>query len=136
MKYSPLRKKVRLTPDSSIVGNLEGNKRELAADIKFIDAYNEESFQSPHCDQAILHSPGVCVYCDHHPLWQKLREQWRINFSDTQDPDKAPCPSTYFRKAEVRDLWSGNVAWTQTDIDESKEFWKQFQEDYYQERMP
>lgn len=62
----------------------------------------------PHCDSAILHSPGVCKYCDVHPDWQELRELWRINFSDTSDPDKAPCPSTFTRTAETRDRWHGN----------------------------
>lgn len=65
---------------------------------------------APHCDQSILHAPGACEYCDHYPEWQEMRERQRINFTNENDPDKAPCPSTYFRSAEVRDRWPGNVA--------------------------
>jgi hypothetical protein len=64
----------------------------------------------PHCDSSILHAPGACQYCDKYPDRQELRELWRINFSGETDSDKAPCPSEYFRSAEVRDLWGGNVA--------------------------
>lgn len=68
----------------------------------------------PHCDSLILHSPGVCEYCDRHPDWQALRSAQGIAFSDTPEADvKAhnliPCPSTTRRPAEVRDRWYGNV---------------------------
>jgi hypothetical protein len=64
---------------------------------------------APHCDQSILHAPGECEFCDKYPDWQELREIQRISF--TNEPisdDKAPCPSTWFRSAEVRDRWPGN----------------------------
>lgn len=63
----------------------------------------------PHCDSSILHAPGECVYCDQYPDWQEMREIARINFTGKDDPGKAPCPSLYFRSAEVRDRWGGNV---------------------------
>ena len=66
----------------------------------------------PHCDQAILHAPGVCRICDLYPNWQHLRELWRINFTGEYDVAKAPCPSVYFREVGVRDRWGGNVPWT------------------------
>lgn len=37
--------------------------------------------QFPHCDQRVLHAPGLCRYCDRHPEWQKLREKWGIAFT-------------------------------------------------------
>lgn len=61
-----------------------------------------------HCDQMILHAPGICDYCDHYPQFQKLREWWRINFTGEHDPNKAPCPSEHFRSGELRDRWPGN----------------------------
>lgn len=64
----------------------------------------------PHCDSAILHAPGDCTYCDHYPEWQQLRAAWRINFTGSTDPDKAPCPSEHRRPAEIRDRWPGNRA--------------------------
>jgi hypothetical protein len=64
----------------------------------------------PHCDSSILHAPGECVYCDECPDWQEYREMARINFTGHEDEGLAPCPSTHFRKPEVRDRWYGNVA--------------------------
>jgi hypothetical protein len=64
---------------------------------------------APHCDQSILHAPGVCQYCDHYPDWQEVREVQRINFTGENDLNRAPCPSLHFRPAEVRDRWGGNV---------------------------
>lgn len=65
----------------------------------------------PHCDQAILHAPGECRFCDLRPDWQEYRQAARINFSGHHDDDKAPCPSEYFRPPEVRDRWPGNRAY-------------------------
>lgn len=70
--------------------------------------------QFPHCDSKILHSPGTCEFCDRHPDWQELRQYQGIAFSDTPDEtvvrdDLVPCPSTWHRPAELRDLWHGNV---------------------------
>lgn len=70
---------------------------------------------APHCDQAILHAPGACRYCDGYPDWQQFREVQRINFTGQSYPDKAPCPSEHFRAAAVRDLWAGNVAQPDTN---------------------
>jgi hypothetical protein len=36
---------------------------------------------APHCDQRILHEPGICWACDLYPDWQKLRELWGIAFT-------------------------------------------------------
>lgn len=70
---------------------------------------NQRAF-APHCDQAILHSPGKCEYCDHYPDWQEFRITQRISFSDEEPSlDKAPCPSTWFRNATTRDMWPGNT---------------------------
>jgi hypothetical protein len=71
---------------------------------------NKNRAFAPHCDQSILHAPGTCEYCDDYPDWQEYRQVARINFSNENDPDKAPCPSLAFRTAEVRDRWGGNRA--------------------------
>lgn len=75
------------------------------------DQPEHNGFKMPmaHCDQSILHAPGKCQYCDHYPEAQALREFWRINFTGEHNPDKAPCPSTYFRPDGIRDLWPGNT---------------------------
>lgn len=74
--------------------------------------YEGESMRQPplpHCDQSILHAPGVCEYCDKYPYEQSLREHWRMNFTGEHDESKAPCPSEYFRPGAVRDRWPGNT---------------------------
>lgn len=62
----------------------------------------------PHCDARILHKPGTCIYCDKYPNRQQDRVDSNINFSNENDPNKLPCPSTYLRSAEIRDRWGGN----------------------------
>lgn len=62
-----------------------------------------------HCDPSILHAPGECEFCDKYGKpWQEYRELARINFTGHTDDDKAPCPSTHFRPAEVAHRWPGN----------------------------
>lgn len=65
---------------------------------------------SPHCDPSILHAPGECQYCDAFPLWQELRDLWRISFTGHLYDGCTPCPSVWFRDELVRDLWAGNKA--------------------------
>lgn len=64
----------------------------------------------PHCDSTILHAPGSCGFCDLYPQRQEDRVTQRINFTGESEPDKAPCPSEYFRPPELRDRWPGNRA--------------------------
>ena len=45
--------------------------------------------QFPHCDQRILHAPGVCTYCDEHSDWQDLRKAWGSLFSDITSQEKS-----------------------------------------------
>jgi|SRR6476469_5050663 len=75
------------------------------------DQPEQDGYKMPmaHCDQTILHAPGKCQFCDHYPEAQALREFWRINFTGESDERKAPCPSEYFRPAELRDRWPGNT---------------------------
>lgn len=64
----------------------------------------------PHCDERILHAPGVCKYCDAHKDWQFLREVWGINFTSETDTNKYPCPADRAR-GDKHMLWPGNVAY-------------------------
>lgn len=63
----------------------------------------------PHCDSAVLHAPGECVYCDACPAWQDYRVIVGIAFTG-HEPTKGQiyCPSTYERSVEVINLWPGN----------------------------
>lgn len=76
---------------------------------RFLDDYEKE-YMFPHCDSSILHSPNVCVHCDKYPNRQQDRIDSNTNFSNENDPNKLPCPSTYLRSSEVRDRWGGNRA--------------------------
>lgn len=69
---------------------------------------NEAERVAPHCDPMILHAPGKCQFCALNPDWQQYRQIANINFTGESDPDKAPCPSLFFRTSEIRDRWPGN----------------------------
>lgn len=74
---------------------------------------DEERAWAPHCDTTILHAPGKCVYCDHFPDFQHYRHFMRVAFTNSAEAEGtkliAPDPSLWFRTAEVRDRWNGNV---------------------------
>src|SRR5688572_8418568 len=63
-----------------------------------------------HCDSNVIHSPGTCRYCDlygkPHQIYLLIKG---INFTNTEDPDKLPCPSTKLRSVEQINRWGGNV---------------------------
>jgi len=82
----------------------------LDDDMQLPEEEFEQRFPFPHCDGAILHSPGSCIYCDKYPSRQQYRVESNTNFSDKNDSTKLPCPSTYTRSAESRDRWYGNQA--------------------------
>ncbi len=63
---------------------------------------------APHCDQRILHAPGECVYCDHYPDWQEMRDRQHINFTGHSDPLLGPDPAGQFRSPESLAYWPGN----------------------------
>lgn len=91
-----------------MIGFLRFFKRKTKESWSIVSEERERAF-APHCDQTILHAPGVCEYCDHYADWQAVRDTQRINFTGEEDPDKAPCPSTYFRPSAYRDAWPGNT---------------------------
>lgn len=65
--------------------------------------------QYPHCDQRVLHVPGICEYCDRHPDWQELRQVWGINFTDyDQNLNLLPDPAQENRTIQNINRWGGN----------------------------
>lgn len=85
--------------------------------------------QFPHCDARVLHAPGKCEYCDHHPDWQELRQAWGIAFTghkptvgDADWTKQLPCPADYNRPPGAGNdhrRWAGNVATTATPVNET-----------------
>ncbi len=64
---------------------------------------------APHCDQAILHAPGECRYCDDYPDWQALRELWGIAFTGHDpSPEQICCPSDFRRLGGSNQSWPRN----------------------------
>ncbi len=61
----------------------------------------------PHCDHRVLHSPGICVYCDKYPEEQEERKRDNIPFTDelTLDTPLLPGEDRARRSAEK---WPGN----------------------------
>jgi hypothetical protein len=66
----------------------------------------------PHCDQAVLHAPGVCRYCDAVPLWQDLRKLWGVAFTGQQPTDGQIASPSDIRRGfgEAMRGWPGNRA--------------------------
>ncbi|MEV7265596.1 hypothetical protein AB0N38_18770 [Micromonospora aurantiaca] len=70
----------------------------------------------PHCDQAVLHAPGECTFCDAYPEWQQLRQLWGIAFTgrqpriDRERPwlSEVRCPSDARWPGRVNQVWPGN----------------------------
>lgn len=74
------------------------------------DPVDPTDLTAPHCDQAVLHAPGECRFCDDVPLWQALRRLWGIAFTGHRPDltaDEVACPSD-IRRGEVNQVWPGN----------------------------
>lgn len=69
---------------------------------------------APHCDQAVLHAPGECRFCDAHPAWQALRKLWGIAFTGHLPAfreGELACPSDFRRGlGEAGRWWPNNRA--------------------------
>jgi len=66
--------------------------------------------QFPHCDQAVLHAPAECKYCDMHSDWQQLRIYWGIAFTGhLAEKRQLPCPSDFNRGLAGAHIWAGNI---------------------------
>ncbi len=63
--------------------------------------------QFPHCDQRMLHAPGECKYCDHHPEWQELRDAWGVAFSG-HAPTSAQVQCPFDHNRPGGSTWGGN----------------------------
>lgn len=87
----------------------------VTADKNISNEEFQEKYSFPHCDSKIMHSVGTCIYCDKYPERQQYRIDSNTNFSNENDPNKLPCPSTYLRSAENRDRWYGNVPVSEDD---------------------
>lgn len=77
-----------------------------------------EELRPPHCDQAVLHAPGECGYCDALPEWQQLRVLWGVAFTGHEPKDaftgherpdwQVPCPADLRRGRGGAHAWAGN----------------------------
>ena len=84
----------------------------------------------PHCDSAVLHAPGECIYCDRYPDSQNQRIESHVNFTGHYDTDKSICPSELSRPLDTINKWGGNVPMTlerQAAIDKE---WEAFRQHY------
>lgn len=77
-----------------------------------IQTWGGEQPTVPHCDERVLHAPGVCTACDQYPTWQTLRLTWGIAFTGQQpDGDLMACPSDFRRGLGDAHGWPGNRPW-------------------------
>ncbi len=84
--------------------------------------------QFPHCDARVLHAPNECEYCDRHPDWQELRQEWMVAFTGhppvryEHGGAQVPCPADFNRPPDTdhdHRRWAGNVASTSSPVNES-----------------
>lgn len=95
---------------------------------KFKEGYDkltEFRAHAPHCDERVLHAPGTCWACDGYPDWQQARITQGINFTEEEDPTKAPCPARLRRPLDTINRWHGNVAETPEEAGEATRKWYQ-----------
>jgi hypothetical protein len=66
----------------------------------------------PHCDNLILHAPGICEVCDipEYRALSQARTELGINFSGIHDEDKFMCPAEKRRNLSTIEKWPGNIA--------------------------
>jgi hypothetical protein len=84
--------------------------QELGRGLRATEAYMafiEEREIVVHCDNRVLHSPGVCVYCDKYPEAQAFRKGLHMKFTDELEPDEAILPGQERTRASA-DRWGGN----------------------------
>lgn len=63
----------------------------------------------PHCDDAVLHAPGECEYCDARPEWQILRYAWGIAYTGHWPTgNQRSCLSDATRGMAGAHVWPGN----------------------------
>lgn len=74
--------------------------------------YAQLEYPNVHCERLVLHSPGICIYCDKEPEEQKRRIILSIQFTDEVDirDHRAPCPAIAARGKTSVNRWYGNVS--------------------------
>lgn len=72
-----------------------------------VEARRDGSF--PHCDDLVLHAPGICKFCDKSKALQELRGVMDIAYTG-EDPGNylRPCPSTLIRDVATIEKWPNN----------------------------
>jgi hypothetical protein len=43
--------------------------------------FDPTEFRAPHCNEQVLHAPGICIYCDHYPARQEARAKGGLPFT-------------------------------------------------------
>lgn len=88
--------------------NCTGSAHLAGAHIRCTSPAHHHPVTFPHCDPQVLHSPGVCIYCDRYPSWQDRRAAAGVNFTGVYDPAKEICPSQRERSLDTINRWGGN----------------------------
>lgn len=83
---------------------------------------SEPTAPYPHCDDRVLHAPGVCSFCDLYPEEQAARIANGVNFTGESDPNKKQCPAEQRRSLDTINRWGGNRA--ASDADTTSPEWK------------
>lgn len=84
-------------------------KRIEAADmyLEYADNWVAEGNLYPHCDNRVLHSPGVCDFCDKADTLQQYRRMLGLKYTDELQANDALLPGQDRTRASA-DAWGGN----------------------------
>ena len=94
---TPTRRPAAYTPETAPQdGKVPGTGPTDLADARRL--LQEQRAFAPHCDQRVLHQPGICWACDLYPDWQDLRVKWGVAFTGQKPmPWEMPCPADHHR---------------------------------------
>lgn len=94
------------------MGLKQGRKRAKsleAAEIYLAYVTEEQGWDAalPHCDERVLHSPGICIHCDTMPALQQYRRGLGLPFTDDLQANDPLLPGENRSRASA-EIWGGN----------------------------
>lgn len=84
-------------------------KRVEAAELymEYASNWAAEGHLFPHCDERVLHSPGLCEFCDKAEVLQKYRQMLNLSYTDELQANDPLLPGEDRSRASA-DAWGGN----------------------------
>lgn len=75
--------------------------------MEFVENEEALGISSPHCDARVLHSPGLCTFCDEAESLQDYRKRLNLKFTDELQANEPLLPGEDRTKGSAEG-WSRN----------------------------